>query len=125
LIPPSEEINLIDRIRIEEKILPIFTGGTVFRTFFGETIDPNTARRYIQKLTSTKIPYFDLTAIFSVCSKEGKYFPGKLSKCPDCQAPVEVFSRVVGYYRPKSKYNPGKEKEFEDRRMLTSKELRL
>lgn len=30
--------------------------------------------------------------------------------------PVECFSRVVGYYRPVSQWNPGKRSEFEDRK---------
>jgi hypothetical protein len=29
--------------------------------------------------------------------------------------PCEVWSRVVGYYRPVSNYNPGKQAEFNDR----------
>ena len=29
----------------------------------------------------------------------------------------EVYSRVVGYIRPVEQWNPGKQSEFEDRRM--------
>jgi len=29
--------------------------------------------------------------------------------------PVEVYSRVVGYYRPTNQWNPGKKAEFDDR----------
>jgi hypothetical protein len=31
---------------------------------------------------------------------------------------TEVYSRVVGYYRPVQQYNPGKMKEFEDRKFV-------
>lgn len=31
---------------------------------------------------------------------------------PDCHAPVEVYSRIVGYLRPVSCWNPGKREEF-------------
>jgi anaerobic ribonucleoside-triphosphate reductase len=29
--------------------------------------------------------------------------------------PCEVYSRVAGYYRPVSNWNPGKQQEFEER----------
>ena len=30
----------------------------------------------------------------------------------------EIYSRVVGYIRPVEQWNPGKQSEFEDRRMF-------
>ena len=38
------------------------------------------------------------------------------SVCPICGKPVEVYSRVVGYLRPTSTWNPGKQREFMDRK---------
>jgi anaerobic ribonucleoside-triphosphate reductase len=35
--------------------------------------------------------------------------------------PVEVFSRVVGYYRPVSQWNKGKKEEFNQRKEAESK----
>jgi hypothetical protein len=35
--------------------------------------------------------------------------------------PCEVMSRVVGYYRPISCWNDGKQKEFSERNLLTLK----
>lgn len=32
------------------------------------------------------------------------------------EIPVEVYSRVVGYYRPVSQWNHGKREEFSDRK---------
>ena len=43
----------------------------------------------------------------------------------DKQIPVEVYSRVVGYYRPVSQWNKGKQEEFSNRKTcspLTIKE---
>jgi ribonucleoside-triphosphate reductase len=34
-----------------------------------------------------------------------------------CKEKVEVFSRVVGYFRPVSRWNDGKKEEFRERRM--------
>jgi anaerobic ribonucleoside-triphosphate reductase len=41
--------------------------------------------------------------------------------CPECGKPVEVYSRVVGYLRPVATWNPGKQKEFADRKEYTIK----
>lgn len=32
--------------------------------------------------------------------------------------PCEVYSRVVGYFRPVSNWNPGKQKEFSERKTV-------
>ena len=32
------------------------------------------------------------------------------------KVPVEVYSRVVGYFRPVNQWNKGKQEEFKDRR---------
>lgn len=43
--------------------------------------------------------------------------------CPDCKkgmmgckAKTEVYSRVVGFYRPVSQWNNGKQEEFKERK---------
>ncbi len=33
--------------------------------------------------------------------------------------PVEVYSRIVGYYRPVQNWNDGKKEEFRDRKCVT------
>ena len=35
------------------------------------------------------------------------------------EIPVEVYSRVVGYYRPVNQWNKGKREEFEQRKEFT------
>ena len=37
---------------------------------------------------------------------------GIFDKCPSCGADVDVWSRIVGYYRPVSSWNIGKKAEF-------------
>ena len=36
-------------------------------------------------------------------------------KIENNRMPVEVYSRVTGYFRPVGQWNPGKREEFEDR----------
>ena len=40
---------------------------------------------------------------------------GLVPCCPDCGKPVELYSRVVGYLRPVSCWNEGKQQEYNDR----------
>jgi ribonucleoside-triphosphate reductase len=47
-----------------------------------------------------------------VCKKCGKK---EVYVCPECGEEVAVYSRIVGYMRPISTWNPGKVAEFDDR----------
>ena len=65
------------------------------------------------------LPYYTITPTFSVCPEHG-YISGKHTTCPTCLAEnknteCEVYSRVVGYLRPVSQWNKGKQQEFADR----------
>ena len=46
------------------------------------------------------------------------------SKPSPCNAPTEVYSRVVGYFRPVQNWNEGKKEEFKDRVTYNVKENR-
>lgn len=48
-----------------------------------------------------------------ICPTCGKDMP---ATCPQCHKPVEVYSRIVGYLRPISNWNPGKVEEFRRRK---------
>ena len=39
-----------------------------------------------------------------------------IEKKEELVVPCEVYSRVVGYYRPVSSWNEGKQEEFKDRK---------
>ncbi|HHJ64700.1 MAG TPA: ribonucleoside triphosphate reductase, partial [Aquifex aeolicus] len=62
-----------------------------------------------------RIPYFTVTPTFSVCPTHG-YISGEHETCPICGERCEVYSRVVGYLRPVSQWNAGKQEEFRLRR---------
>lgn len=72
-----------------------------------------------------RLPYFTLTPTFSICPEHG-YLRGNYEKCPTCGKETEVYSRVVGYYRPVKSWNKGKQEEFKLRKtfILTLKERR-
>ncbi len=93
-----------------------YTGGTVQHVFVGEAIsEPTTVKEFIRTVFSRyRLPYLSLTPTFSVCPTHG-YIPGEQARCPTCGAETEVYSRVVGYLRPVSQWNVGKQAEFSRR----------
>jgi anaerobic ribonucleoside-triphosphate reductase len=100
----------------QEELQSLYTGGTVTHFWCGEALpDPQACQEFVlQVCRSSRLPYVTLTPSFSICPTHG-YIPGEHFICPTCHEPSEVWSRVVGYYRPVSQYNAGKQAEFGDR----------
>jgi len=100
----------------QNKLQPLYTGGTVFHTYLGEAVaDTEALKHFIVKaFTMTKIPYLSITPTFSICKTHG-YLTGEHFTCPECGQPAEVFTRIVGYYRPVSLWNKGKQAEYAER----------
>lgn len=94
-----------------------YTGGTVLHLFLGERVrDWKTCARFVRKVAeSYRLPYFTLTPTFSVCPAHG-YLSGERPECPECAARCEVWSRVVGYFRPVDQWNVGKKSEYVQRK---------
>ncbi|WP_457570760.1 ribonucleoside triphosphate reductase, partial [Desulfovulcanus sp.] len=69
----------------QNKLQPLYTGGTVFHTFLGEAVtDTGALRSFILKaLSKTKLPYLSITPTFSVCKEHG-YLQGEYFTCPKC-----------------------------------------
>jgi ribonucleoside-triphosphate reductase (formate) len=86
--------------------------------FLGEAIqDPMVVKKLVQRITSeSKIPYFSITPTFSVCPEHG-YISGEHFNCPDCDAEADVYTRIVGYFRPVKNWNKGKEEEYFERKV--------
>ena len=124
LVPPSYNVDLMDKVIFEEEILPLFDGGAVSRTFLGETPEADMAAKLLRMLSSTKLPYFDLTPTFSICPVDGTFHQGVVEKCRVCGHENDVYSRVVGYYRPFKKYNVGKLEEAKERVLYRSDTLK-
>jgi ribonucleoside-triphosphate reductase len=108
--------DVIAALEHQNRLQPLYTGGTVFHTFLGEAVaDVESLRNFIVKaFRMTKIPYLSITPTFSVCKEHG-YVSGEHFECPTCGEDAEVFTRIVGYYRPVSRWNKGKKAEYADR----------
>lgn len=93
-----------------------YTGGTVLHLFIGEKVPSGEAcKRLIQKTTAQfRLPYVTVTPTFSVCPVHG-YRSGEHVSCEACGNACEIWSRVVGYYRPVDQWNVGKQQEYAER----------
>lgn len=116
-LPVGFTNDVFAALKHQESLQRKYTGGTVFHTFLGETLGPNgiTAKLVKKIAYNFKIPYYTITPTFSFCQDHG-YIKGEHFKCPTCGKPTEVYSRVVGYIRPVSHWNEGKQEEFKERR---------
>ena len=106
--------DIFDALEHQKHIQPMYTGGTIFHAFLPESIEKETCKKLVKKISETEVPYFSITPTFSVCPSHG-YIRGEVYECPDCGKKTEVYSRIVGYLRPVSTWNDGKQQEFKER----------
>ena len=67
-------------------------------------------------LSNTKLAYFTFSPDYSIC-KNNHYIRGKHDFCPKCGAKiVDHINRVVGYFTRVSGWNPGKQREYNERK---------
>lgn len=115
-LPVGHTNDLFEALNLQDNLQTKYTGGTVLHGFLGENIqDTNTLKILLKKVFEKyKLPYFSITPTFSICEDHG-YIKGEEFSCPTCQKETEVWSRVVGFYRPVQDYNKGKKEEYGDR----------
>lgn len=120
-LPMGHTGNLIELLEHQSPLQSLYTGGTVFHMFVGEhKPDPEACGHLIKRVFSEyELPYMTLTPTYSICPSHGYIF-GQHNTCPQCGTECEVYSRVVGYYRPVSNWNAGKQAEFADRALFDS-----
>ncbi len=106
--------DVFEALQHQQDIQSLYTGGTIFHAFLPESIDKETCRKLVRKISQTRIPYFSITPTFSICYSHG-YLRGRHDKCPSCGRETEVYSRIVGYLRPIRTWNDGKQQEFRER----------
>ena len=116
-LPVGYTDDVFSALEMQEELQTRYTGGTVFHGFLGERLeDTKTCRRLLQgMLGQHRLPYVTITPTFSVCTDHG-YIAGEEYACPSCGKDTEVWSRVVGFYRPVQNWNKGKKKEFKERK---------
>jgi len=120
-LPVGFTEDLFDALSLQDDLQTKYTGGTVFHSFLGERLSSgSSAKNLVQKISKNyKLPYFTITPTFSICPSHG-YLVGEQYTCPNCHSECEVYSRVTGYLRPVSQWNPGKQAEYHDRKTFNS-----
>lgn len=121
LLPVGETNDAIAAMQHQNDLQTLYTGGTVFHTFLGESItDTEALKNFIVRVMhNTRLPFISITPTFSICKQHG-YINGEHFECPTCGENAEVYTRVVGYYRPVQLWNKGKKEEYKDRKVYNS-----
>jgi ribonucleoside-triphosphate reductase len=116
LLPVGITGDVFYALEHQNELQTLYNGGTVFHTFLGESVpDEASVKNYLLKaMSQTKMPYISVTPTFSICKTHG-YLHGEHFNCPSCGEDAEVYTRVVGYYRPVSRWNKGKQEEYRER----------
>jgi len=127
-LPVNYTNDPFEALKLQDNIQCKYTGGTVLHLFLGERVsDIQTAKSLVKKIFENfKLPYITFTPTFSICPSHG-YLEGEHFLCPKCtiKQPCEVYSRIVGYYRPITQWNEGKQEEFKDRKEFKIKKTEL
>jgi len=123
-LPVNYTDDIFEALELQDELQCKYTGGTVSHVFLGEEIsDIQLSKKLIRKIFEKfNLPYISLTPTFSICPTHG-YLSGKHWTCPKCtiEQPCEVYSRVMGYYRPIKQFNEGKKQEFKERKTFKIK----
>ena len=115
-LPVNYTDDLFELMDLQDNLQTKYTGGTVIHFFLGERMDdPQTLKKLFKTICENyKLPYFTFSPSFSICKNHG-YLVGEHPTCPNCNETTEVYSRVVGFLRPVSQWNKGKQAEFDMR----------
>ncbi len=115
-LPVGFTDDIFSALDLQDDLQIRYTGGTVFHAFIGEKISGwESCALLVRKIAENyKLPYFTISPTYSICPIH-KYIIGEVYKCPKCGSETEVYSRIIGYYRPLRKWNAGKKQEFKDR----------
>ena len=118
-LPVGATDDVFEALDMQHELQSRYTGGTVLHAFIGESInDTVSCAKLVRSIAENyRIPYFTISPTYSVCSSHG-YLQGEKTHCPTCSEETEVYSRIVGYYRPVRNWNDGKKAEYFDRKVF-------
>ncbi|HQT26848.1 MAG TPA: ribonucleoside triphosphate reductase, partial [Burkholderiales bacterium] len=116
-LPVGYTEDPFEALELQEELQRKYTGGTVLHLYMSERISSGKACMDLvrRSLENFSLPYITVTPTFSVCPSHG-YLEGEQETCPICHQSCEIWTRVMGYHRPLSSFNTGKQGEYRERR---------
>jgi len=127
-LPVNYTDDIFEALKLQDDLQSRYTGGTVLHLFLGERVsDIQNVKNLVKKVFENfHLPYITITPTFSICPVHG-YVAGEHFMCPQCaiKQPCEVYSRIVGYLRPVSQWNNGKQEEFKERKEFKIRKTEL
>ena len=123
-LPVNYTDDIFELLDLQDELQTKYTGGTTIHIFAGERIsNTTTMKNLVRKICENyRLPYFTFSPTFSICENHG-YLKGEHETCPECGSECEVYSRIVGYIRPISQWNKGKQAEFRTRKTFSLEEI--
>jgi len=117
-VPVDANIDIFEKIKIEEKFFPIVDGGNIFHIFLGEGAPNPKALHDLTMNIAKKTPigYFAFTKDMTICLDDYTITGGIADTCPVCGGKnLEHWSRVTGYLQAVSGWNEAKKQELKER----------
>ncbi|MCS7110659.1 MAG: anaerobic ribonucleoside-triphosphate reductase [Ignisphaera sp.] len=120
LSPPYTVLQLRHQLEIESQCQKLFTGGVIKHVFIDRELSGNTVAKFLMKtLRGSDIVYISITPTIAVCPSCGYRSVGRVGRCPNCGTSIDLWSRIVGYYRPVRSWNSGRVAEFNLRKDMS------
>ncbi|AFM06699.3 ribonucleoside triphosphate reductase [Corynebacterium pseudotuberculosis] len=115
-LPVAHTPDPFEALALQEDLQSKYTGGTVLHLYMGAAMsDGEACAKLVRRsLENFRLPYVTITPTFSICPTHG-YISGEHPECPDCGEHTEMWTRVMGYFRPVQSFNTGKKGEFHER----------
>ena len=121
-IPVGATEDPVEALERQDELQTKYTGGTVLHIYMNEAMSSATTCRELVRraLTRFRLPYLTVTPTFSICPTHG-YLSGEHLECERCGQACEVWTRVMGYFRPVASFNIGKKGEHAERTFFTER----
>jgi ribonucleoside-triphosphate reductase len=132
MISNDADVNIFEKMRLEEHAFAAFDGGNIFHIFLGENNpDPSGILSLVDKIVhNTNIKYFTFTKDYSICRNCNTMHNGLIEICECGSDDITQYSRITGYIQAIkgnkiSGWNKGKIEELHMRKRYDEKMLRM
>ena len=114
----DNDLDIIDRIKIEGSNQPIGPAGNIMNLYLGESYaDGSALASFCEKIRdNTGAYFFAFTSEFSLCPKCLSTFKGNIKTCPFDGEETDTFSRITGYVTNTKTWNKYKRSELKERK---------